>query len=104
MFPHTELTTELQEPWPEPLAPPALQGSLADVPAGGQLLLIEVSDVHFGLLPNGLAGVHEGAVRPASQGDRGLVRTASQLNGVATEPASAPPSELPAVGGQLTGK
>lgn len=29
--------------------------------------LIEVNDVHFGLLANELAGVHEGAVPPASQ-------------------------------------
>ena len=53
---------------PEPLAAPALQSGLADAPARGQLLLIEVNDVHLGLLPNGLAGVHEGSVRPNSQG------------------------------------
>ena len=32
------------------------------MPARGQLFLVEVSDFHFGLLPNELAGVHEGAV------------------------------------------
>ena len=41
----------------------------SDAPAGGQLLLIEVSNFHLGLLPNALAGVHEGAVAPASQGN-----------------------------------
>ena len=51
----------------DPDAAPALQGGLADVPAGGQLFLIEASDFHLGLLPKELAGVHEGAVRPTSQ-------------------------------------
>jgi hypothetical protein len=60
--------TELQELGPEPLAAPALQGGLADASSGGQLFLIEVNDFHLGLRPNELAGVHEGAVRPASQG------------------------------------
>ena len=50
-----------------PLAAPALQGGLADAPAGGQLFLVQVNDFHLGLLPNELAGVHEGAVPPASQ-------------------------------------
>jgi hypothetical protein len=59
---------ELQELGPDPLAAPAFQGGFADTPAGGQLLLIEVSDFHLGLLPNELAGVHEGAVPPMSQG------------------------------------
>jgi len=45
----------------------SFQGGLADAPAGGQLFLIEVYDVHPRLLPNELAGVHEGAVRPESQ-------------------------------------
>ena len=58
---------ELQELGPDPLAASALQGGLADAPAGGQLFLIEVSDFHLGLLPNELAGVHEGAVRPGRQ-------------------------------------
>jgi hypothetical protein len=31
------------------------------------LLLIELNDVHLGLLPNELAGVHEGAVPPMNQ-------------------------------------
>lgn len=34
---------------------------------GGQLLLIEVNDFHFGFLANELAGVHEGAVPRTSQ-------------------------------------
>ena len=38
------------------------------LPACGQLFLVEVNDVHLGLLPNELAGVHEGAVQPTSQG------------------------------------
>jgi excisionase family DNA binding protein len=59
---------ELQELGPDPLAAPAFQGGLADAPASGQLFLIEVSDFHLGLLPNELAGVHEGAVPHASQG------------------------------------
>lgn len=37
------------------------------MPARGQLFLIEVNDFHFGLLPNELAGVHEGAVPRVSQ-------------------------------------
>ena len=52
---------------PIPFTAPAFQGGLADAPAGGQLFLIEVDDVHLGPLPNELAGVHKGAVRPASQ-------------------------------------
>src|SRR3990167_1798496 len=42
-------------------------GGLADVPACSELALIEVNNFHFGLLANELAGVHEGAVPPASQ-------------------------------------
>lgn len=52
---------------PIPTLRQQLQGGLADAPAGGQLFLIEVYDVHLGLRPNELAGVHEGAVRPTSQ-------------------------------------
>jgi hypothetical protein len=54
---------------PSPGAPArcGLQSAYADAPAGGQLLLIEVSDFHLGLLPNELAGVHEGAVPLVSQ-------------------------------------
>ena len=37
------------------------------MPARGQLFLVEVNDFHLGLLPNELAGVHEGAVPRASQ-------------------------------------
>ena len=37
------------------------------MPARGQLFLVEVNDFHFGLLPNELAGVHEGAVPRTSQ-------------------------------------
>ena len=37
------------------------------MPARGQLFLVEVNDFHLGLLPNELAGVHEGAVPHASQ-------------------------------------
>ena len=59
--------TQLEELGPLPLAASAFQGGLADVPAGGQLLLIEVRDFHLGFLPNELTGVHEGAVAPASQ-------------------------------------
>src|SRR5690606_10728644 len=58
---------ELQELGPYPRAAPAFEAGLADVPAGSQLLLVEVNDVHLGLLPHELAGVHEGAVRPAGQ-------------------------------------
>ncbi len=35
--------------------------------SGGQLFLVEVNDVHLGLLPNELAGVHKGNVPPKSQ-------------------------------------
>ena len=42
--------------------PSAREQANADVPAGGQLLLVEVNSLHLGLLPNELAGVHEGAV------------------------------------------
>ena len=58
---------ELQELGTDSLAAPALQGGLADAPARGQLFLVEVSDFHLGLLPNELAGVHDGAVRRRSQ-------------------------------------
>lgn len=37
------------------------------MPARGQVFLVEVNDVHLGLRPNELAGVHEGAVPPVSQ-------------------------------------
>ena len=37
------------------------------MPARGQLFLIEVNDFHLDLLPNELAGVHEGAVPHVSQ-------------------------------------
>lgn len=56
-----------QKSWSDPDAAPAFQGGLADAPAFGQLLLVEVNDFHLGLLPNELAGVHEGAVPPESQ-------------------------------------
>jgi hypothetical protein len=46
---------------------PALKAGLAEMPARGQLFLVEVNDFHLGLLPNELAGVHEGAVPSASQ-------------------------------------
>lgn len=62
-----EATLTLQELGPDPLAAPALQRGLADTPAGGQLLLVEMNDFHLGLLPNELAGVHDGAVRRGSQ-------------------------------------
>src|SRR5690606_18946178 len=52
---------------PDAFAAPALKAGLAEMPAGGQLFLIEVSDFHLGLLPNELAGVHEGAVPRVSQ-------------------------------------
>ena len=48
-------------------APPNGQFSVGVNTARGQLFLIEVNDFHFGLLPNELAGVHEGAVPLASQ-------------------------------------
>ena len=57
----------MQSPWADPRAAPAFQGGLADTPARGQLFLIEMNDFHLGLLPNELAGVHEGAVPVASQ-------------------------------------
>ena len=43
--------------------------NLADAPAGGELAWIEVHDFHLGPPPNDLAGVHEGAVPPSSQGN-----------------------------------
>jgi len=42
---------ELQEPGAESLAAPALQGGLADSPAGGLLFLVQVDDFHLRLLP-----------------------------------------------------
>src|SRR5690554_2825589 len=60
----------------------SVRGCFADTPAGGQLFLIEVNDVHLGLLPHELAGVHEGAVRSASQvnsEDARLLREIVQL-------------------------
>jgi hypothetical protein len=36
---------------------------------GGELAFIEVHDFHLGLLPNELAGVHEGVVPPPIQGN-----------------------------------
>ena len=50
-------------------AAPAFEAGLAEMPARGQLFLVEVNDFQFGLLPNELAGVHEGAVPPSSQGN-----------------------------------
>src|SRR5690606_17541353 len=75
-------TTEFQEFRPNSHATPAFEGGFADTPAGGQLFLIEVNDVHLGLLPHELAGVHEGAVRSASQvnsEDARLLREIVQL-------------------------
>lgn len=43
---------------------------------GGRVSPIEVHDFHFGRLPNELAGVHEGAVRPGSQLGLGFYRGA----------------------------
>lgn len=60
---------ELQKLGADPCAAPAFQGGLTDTPANSQLFLIEMSDFHLGLLPHELAGVHEGAVRPTSQGN-----------------------------------
>jgi hypothetical protein len=59
---------ELQKLGTDALAAPAFKGCIADGPAGGELTLIEVHDFHLGLLPNELAGGHEGAVPPSSQG------------------------------------
>ena len=61
-------------------ATPALQGGLADIPAGSQLFLVEVNDFHFGLLPNELAGVHEGAVPRVSQAICGAAPFAAKRN------------------------
>lgn len=61
-----DLPLSLRYLGPIPSSPP-LEGCLADAPKFRELLLVEVGDVHLGLLPNELAGVHEGAVPPASQ-------------------------------------
>lgn len=66
-----DAAAQLQELRPDPLTAPARKSSLADTPAGGQLLLVEMNDFHLGLLPNELAGVHEGAVPPDRQVDVG---------------------------------
>lgn len=62
-----DTAAEFQELGPDPLAAPALQRGLANVPPCGQLSLVKMNDFHLGLLPNELAGVHEGAVWPGSQ-------------------------------------
>jgi len=49
------------------LRSPRIPIRFTDAPAGGQLVVIEVSDFHLGLLPNELAGDHEDAVPPGSQ-------------------------------------
>ncbi len=51
------------------IAAPAFHGDLVDAPADDQLFLVEMNDVHLGLLPNGWAGVYEGTVPPARQGN-----------------------------------
>ena len=61
-----DLPLSLRYLGPIPSSPP-LEGCLADAPKFRELLLVEVGDVHLGLLPNELAGVHEGAVPPVSQ-------------------------------------
>jgi hypothetical protein len=58
---------QLHEFWADAFAAPALKACLTGMPARGQLFLVEVNDFHFGLFPNGLAGIHEGAVSHASQ-------------------------------------
>ena len=40
------------------------------MPTRGRLFLIEVNDLDPGLLPNALAGVREGAGRPARHAER----------------------------------
>src|SRR5690606_33937682 len=75
-------TTEFQEFRPNSHATQAFEGGFADTPAGGQLVASEMNDVHLGLLPHELAGVHEGAVRSASQvnsEDARLLREIVQL-------------------------
>lgn len=51
------------------LAAPAFQGGHADVPAGGDFVLLEVNGFHLGFLASELAGLNEGAVSHASQGE-----------------------------------
>src|SRR5690606_4031891 len=65
---------------PDAFAAPALKAGLAEMPARGQLFLIEVNDFHFGLLPNELAGVHEGAVPRVSQAICGAAPFAAKGN------------------------
>ena len=75
-------------------------GGLADAPAGGQLFLVEVNDVHLGLLANELAGVHEGAVQGASQGAAwlgggfGCTRVSSWARAARPHPESKPVSDV----------
>ena len=45
----------------------SLQHGLADAPAGGQLLLVEMNDFDLGLLPNELAGVMKELFRPRAK-------------------------------------
>ena len=47
-------------------AAPAFKGCFTDMPALGEVSLVEVNNFH-GRAPNGLVGVHEGAVQSASQ-------------------------------------
>lgn len=58
---------QLHEFRPYAFAAPAFKAGLAEMPARGQLFLVEVNDFHLGLLPNGLARVHERTVWPTSQ-------------------------------------
>lgn len=64
-----DATAELQKLGTDALAAPAFKCCLADGPVGGELAFIEVHDFHLGLLPNELAGVHEGVVPPPIQGN-----------------------------------
>ena len=65
----TAAPLQLHEFRPDAFAAPAFEAGRAEMPARGQLFLVEMNDFHFGLLPNELAGVHEGAVPPSSQGN-----------------------------------
>lgn len=65
--------TEFQKLGANPFAAPPLECGLTDVPADGQLFLVEMNNIHFGIHPNELVGVHERSVPSTSQAIGALI-------------------------------
>ena len=70
-FPVDDPSAEFEILGADSFMPPPLEGGLTDAPKFRELLLVEVGEVHLGFLPYELAGVHEGASAPRSQGMKG---------------------------------